>query len=278
MNWRAVWCAVAVTAGASGVAVAQEVDSAGAAVGIYRPVPPTDTVSPRGDSPDSIAADPLAGDTLLRRNPPDTLAARPGADSLADTTRADTASADSLPRADTSARIRNALQPAEEREGYDTSLTARMDAKRGGGLRRAEFPDLLNTAKMTGSYHTFIGLVDRSSFARLLTGKAAVTLLAPTDSAFARLPSKELTRLRSNAAARDAWLGTLIFNGDLKSADLVKASKVRSRGGTLVHFSSGDSGVRAGQARLVRPDLVARNGILHGLDRVTLSKPTSATP
>jgi hypothetical protein len=44
MNWRALWCAVAVTAGAGGVAAAQDVDSAAAAVGIYRPVLPTDTM------------------------------------------------------------------------------------------------------------------------------------------------------------------------------------------------------------------------------------------
>src|SRR6185295_9012829 len=132
--------------------------------------------------------------------------------------------------------------------------------------------------KMSGSYRTFIALVDGSPLRRLLTGSTAVTMLAPNDSAFAKLPADELARLRNNASARDAWLGTLIFNGDLKSADLAKAGNVRSRGGTVVHFSSGEGGIRAGQALLVQPNLVARNGVLHGIDRVTVTSATSATP
>ena len=287
MNWRAVWCTLAVTAGAWQVASAQELDSAAAAVGVYRPVLPTDTMRPPGVPADSLVGDTLSADTLH----PDTLASRAGTDTLADTSRADTAGADTT-RADTTAgltpadtndttgRKQNALQPADEREADDTSLTARMDASRGGGLRRADFPDLLNTAKLTGSYQTFLGLMDRSPLRRLLTGSTAVTILAPTDSAFSQLPKADLERLRTNSAARDAWLGTLIFNGNLQSAELVKATGARSRGGNLVHFeySSSDSLVRAGQARLVQPDLVARNGTLHGVDRVTLTGATSASP
>jgi uncharacterized surface protein with fasciclin (FAS1) repeats len=233
-------------------------------------------MQPPGVPADSLVIDPLSGDTLR----PDTLRSLSGADSLADTARR--AGAGGLVPADTStaAAKKNALQPADEREADDTSLTARMDASRGGGLRREAFPDLLSTAKLTGSYRTFLGLVDRSKLRRVLTGSAAVTVLAPTDSAFARVPPADLERLRNNSAARDAWLGTLIFNGDLRSADLVKAAGARSRGGSLVHFvySSRDGQVRAGQARLVQPDLVARNGILHGVDRVTLTGATSASP
>jgi uncharacterized surface protein with fasciclin (FAS1) repeats len=278
MNWRVVWCAFLTLAGAGGTSSAQEVDSAAAAVGVYRPVLPTDTMRPPGVPADSLVIDTLTGDTLapdtLR---PDTLAARSAADSLADTTRRHTTPglvpADSSPGAK-----KNALQPADERAADDTSLTARMDASRGGGLGRKDFPDLANTAKMTGNYQTFIGLVDRSTLRRLLTGSAVMTILAPTDSAFAKLPQSDLERLRNNSAARDAWLGTLIFNGDLRSADLVKATGARSRAGSLVHFSSRDGQVRAGQARLVQPDLIARNGILHGIDRVTLGDATSASP
>ena len=105
--------------------------------------------------------------------------------------------------------------------------------------------------------------MDRSPLRRLLTGSTAVTILAPTDSAFAKLPQADLDRLRNNSSARDAWLGTLIFNGNLKSRGPRQGNRqARSRGGNLVHFaySSSDRMVRAGQARLVQPDLVARNG------------------
>jgi uncharacterized surface protein with fasciclin (FAS1) repeats len=282
MSWRAVWCATVAFAGAASIAAAQEVDSAAAAVGVYRPVLPTDTMRPPGVPADSlIIIDTLTGDTLRSDTlSPDTLAARLGADSVVDTARRNTGGGLVPADSNTAAARKNALQPADEREADDTSLTARMDASRGGGLRRQDFPDLLNTAKLTGNYRTFIELMDRSSLRRLLTGSTAVTIFAPTDSAFAKLPQADLERLRNNSAARDGWLGTLIFNGDLRSADLVKAAGARSRGGNLVHFvySSSDKQVRAGQARVVQADLIARNGILHGVDRVTLTAPTSASP
>jgi uncharacterized surface protein with fasciclin (FAS1) repeats len=59
---------------------------------------------------------------------------------------------------------------------------------------------------------------------------------------------------------------------------------VRSRGGTVIRMTMGrDSVGRAGDARLVQPNVQARNGILHGVDRVTIpdtaaTAATSAAP
>ena len=311
MRWRAAWYVVAATAGGWAVASAQVVDSAAAAVGIYRPALPSDTGKPPGTakpprpSGDSLRSDsvPLrgVGDSLADTARGDTAAAdsiakadsRVGAaaaDSIAraDSTVGDSAAADSIARADASAvdtarvadtvRKENALQLVDEPEEDDTSLTARMDASRGGGLARAEFPDLLSSATMTGRYRTFLGLVNRSSLQPMLTGRAPITLLAPTDSAFTKLSQANLARLRNDAAFRDAWLKTLVLNGSLKSRDLVRTGNVRSRSGAVVYFSERDSVVRAGPARLVQPDLVARNGVLHGVDRVVLPGATSASP
>jgi uncharacterized surface protein with fasciclin (FAS1) repeats len=159
----------------------------------------------------------------------------------------------------------------------DTSLTARMDVRRGGGLRRDEYPDLMSTAAMTGRYRTFLELADRTFLQGLLSGAGTFTLLVPTDSAFARLGAADLSRLRNSITLRDRWLAALVLNGSL-GKELVSAGEVRSRGGTLVEFSQRDGAIRAGPARLVEPDLVARNGILHGVDRVVLPNATSASP
>ncbi len=304
MSWRAMCGAVVAMVAGWGVASAQVVDSAAAAVGIYRAIVPSDTArrpAPAGDS--------------LRKGTPNSSGVR---DSLTDTTRLGAAAGplarpgcslgrvdslgrpDSLGRVDSLARVdslrqvdslarvdssvtdtsrkKNALQPVDEPGDGDTSLTARMDARRGGGLHRAEFPDLLSTAAMTGGYRTFLKLVGQSTVRRMLADTTPVTLLAPTDSAFARLPESDLVRLRTDPKLRDAWLGTLVFNGSLKSRDLVKARELRSRGGTVVRFSQSNGVVRAGPARLVQPDLLARNGVLQGVDRVVLPDATSAFP
>ncbi len=296
MRWRAAWYVVAATAGGWTVASAQVVDSAAAAVGIYRPALPSDTAKPPATAkPPRPSGDSLRSDSVPLRGVGDSLAdtargdtTAPDSIARADSTVVDSAAADSIARADASAvdtarladtvRKEDALQLVDEPEEDDTSLTARMDASRGGGLARAEFPDLLSSAAMTGRYRTFLGLVNRSNLQPMLTGRAPITLLAPTDSAFTKLSQANLARLRNDAAFRDAWLKTLVLNGSLKSRDLVRTGNVRSRSGAVVYFSERDSVVRAGPARLVQPDLVARNGVLHGVDRVVLPGATSASP
>lgn len=191
----------------------------------------------------------------------------------ADTTRADTAAADTA----------GAQQPDTVIIGTALledagSLTARMDVRRGGGLQRTEFPNLWRSADLTGRYHIFLDLADRSTLRTRLTGDTLVTVLAPTDRAFARLSAGELARLRGDTVLLDAWLESLMLDGSLGSGELVEAGTLTSRGGALIRFSRADGVIHAGPARLVQPDLVARNGTLHGVDRVVLPEIISASP
>ncbi|HEX6107029.1 MAG TPA: fasciclin domain-containing protein [Gemmatimonadales bacterium] len=188
-----------------------------------------------------------------------------------DTAAPDTALSDSIP-ADTEG-------PAErvEVEADDTSLTVRMDVWRGGGLSRAEFPGLRESAGFTGRYTVFLDLMAREGPGAVLEDTAHVTLLAPTDSAFTRLAPDALDRLRSDSAVRARWARALVVEGDWTIADLLRAGEVTSRGGEPVRAArAADGSVRLNGARVVQPDLTARNGILHGVDRVVLPDTASA--
>jgi uncharacterized surface protein with fasciclin (FAS1) repeats len=161
----------------------------------------------------------------------------------------------------------------------DTSLTARMDVRRGGGLSLRDFPDLRSSALMGGRYSILVELIDRSSRRARLTGDSLSTVLAPTDSAFARLPAASLERLRADSAYREQWLAGVLINGSLGMRDLLRVGTARSLRGTGLAVVRGKDGLnRVGAARVVQPDLVARNGTLHGLDRVLLPETTSASP
>jgi uncharacterized surface protein with fasciclin (FAS1) repeats len=209
------------------------------AFGIYRPAPPPADTTP--GSPDTTSR----------------------------------AAADSAPARPDSARL---LQSVEEAKA-DTSLTARMDLRRGGGLVRNEFPNLQESATYAGRYSAFLDLLDRDGRG-VLTDTTLVTVFAPTDSAFADLPPAELERLLGDSATRTRWVESLVIPGDHGLAELVEGGEVTSRGGTVIRMSMGaDSLGRAGSARVVQPNVQARNGILHGVDRVTLpdSGATTAT-
>jgi uncharacterized surface protein with fasciclin (FAS1) repeats len=166
----------------------------------------------------------------------------------------------------------------------DTSLTARMDVWRGGGLRRDEFPGLRESAALIGRYTVFLSLFRGERWGAALGDTVRVTVLAPTDSAFAALPAAALERLRSDSATRARWAGTVLLAGDRSIGALLEAGEGETMAGTVVQVTRGADGwVRVGEARVVQPDLIARNGMLHGVDRVTMPDttgpaPTSAVP
>ena len=244
MSWRVAWFLVPALPGGWSAAAAQVSDSAAAAaVGVYQA--PVDSDAPPADT--------ASGDTVPAPDEP----APPTPATVQEVTPLDTA-------------------PAAADE--DTSLTYRLDARRGGGLSRGEFPDLKTVAAGARGYGVFLQLLADSG-AAILAGDSLVTVLAPTDSAFALLPAAELARLRGDERFREAWLKAVIFPGARDSRELLAAGELRSRSGAAVPFRRGEDGwVHAGPARVVQIDLYARNGILHGVDRVILPETTSAAP
>ena len=179
-----------------------------------------------------------------------------------------TARAGAAPRADTAARRSDTLKPSPPPHD-DTSLTARMDVRRGGGLSRSEFPDLLQSAALTRQYGRFIRLVERSGWAPRLSGAKSYTLLAPNDLALRRMPPPVLARLESDSVLLNRWVADHVFGGSLRTTDLLSAGQGTAESGRIVRFTRDPASgrLRADDARVVQPDLTARNGMLHGIDR-----------
>jgi uncharacterized surface protein with fasciclin (FAS1) repeats len=171
-------------------------------------------------------------------------------------------------RADTAARRSDTLKPTTPAPD-DTSLTARMDVRRGGGLSRSEFPDLMKSAELTRQYGRFLRLVGRSGWAPRLSGAKSYTLLAPNDLALRRMPAPLLARLESDSLLLNRWVGDHVFPGSLRTADLLSAGQDTAESGRIVRFTrdSASGSLRADDAKVVQPDLMARNGMLQGIDR-----------
>ena len=60
-------------------------------------------------------------------------------------------------------------------------------------------PNLLEVAASTGQYDTFLELVQISGFDEILSQAGTFTVFAPTDDAYAALPSDLLESLKANA-------------------------------------------------------------------------------
>jgi uncharacterized surface protein with fasciclin (FAS1) repeats len=130
--------------------------------------------------------------------------------------------------------------------------------------------DLLQAAKSVGSFKTWLAAVDQAGLTDMLKG-GEYTVFAPTDEAFSKLPPGKLDALMKDSAQLQQMLKHHIVADKLKVGD-VPIGKMRSLSGENIDFEANRRHQLAIEgAVVVIPDLVANNGVMHGIDRVIVT-------
>ena len=129
-------------------------------------------------------------------------------------------------------------------------------------------------AEGAGSFKTLLAAVKAAGLERELTGRGSLTVFAPTDEAFAKLPAGTVETLLKpeNKAKLRSILLYHIARGNLDSATVVKRSGIRTlQGKTLpVKMDGGSEKVIIGEANIAAVDVLARNGVIHVIDTVLI--------
>ncbi len=137
-----------------------------------------------------------------------------------------------------------------------------QDAK---GGRKDPTQDLVTELVKKG-FNTLLAAVAKTDYLDTLA-KGQHTLLAPTDVAFRDLPKAQLDALLADKEKLTTILSHHIIDGKVSSADL-KSGKVKTLGGTEVKATVVDGKLKIGAATIVKPDLQATNGVIHGIDKI----------
>ncbi|HEX6866922.1 MAG TPA: fasciclin domain-containing protein, partial [Caulobacteraceae bacterium] len=131
--------------------------------------------------------------------------------------------------------------------------------------------DLVETAKASGQFTTFVKALDKTNLTAVLKNNPNLTVFAPTDAAFAALPAGELDRLMKteNAGELQGLLVYHIVNAPVDTAKIkgAKGPVQTVAGKELLLDGSGDS-LKANSAAILQADVRATNGILHVVDHV----------
>jgi uncharacterized surface protein with fasciclin (FAS1) repeats len=130
--------------------------------------------------------------------------------------------------------------------------------------------DIVDTAVAAGDFKTLATALQAAGLVETLKGKGPFTVFAPTDAAFAKLPKDQLDALLKDKAKLTAVLTYHVVSGKVMAAD-VKAGKVKTvQGSELTVSTSG--GVMVDNAKVVKTDIVADNGVIHVIDTVVIPK------
>ena len=130
--------------------------------------------------------------------------------------------------------------------------------------------DIVDTAVAAGSFNTLATALKAAGLVDTLKGKGPFTVFAPTDEAFAKIPKADLDALLKDKAKLTAVLTYHVVPGKVMAAD-VKAGMVKTVQGSALTVST-TSGVMVDNAKVVKTDIVADNGVIHVIDSVVLPK------
>ena len=130
--------------------------------------------------------------------------------------------------------------------------------------------DIVDTAVAAGSFKTLAAALGAAGLVDTLKGKGPFTVFAPTDEAFAKIPKADLDALLKDKAKLTAVLTYHVVAGKVMAAD-VKAGKVKTVQGSELTVST-SMGVSVDNAKVVKTDIVADNGVIHVIDTVIMPK------
>ncbi len=136
-------------------------------------------------------------------------------------------------------------------------------------------------AKAAGGFKTLLAAATAADLAGVLAGEGPLTVLAPTDEAFAKLPAGTVeTLLRpENRQQLVAILKNHVIAGQVSLSKALEVREGATLQGSKVAIRFEDGRVRIGAATLVQADIQASNGIIHVIDQVLIpATPKAASP
>ena len=135
----------------------------------------------------------------------------------------------------------------------------------------AQAKDIVDTAVAAGDFKTLAAALEKADLVQTLKGKGPFTVFAPTDAAFAKIPKADLEALLADKAKLAAVLTYHVVPGSVMAKD-VKAGKVKSVQGSELTLANSGGSVMVDNARVVKTDIVADNGVIHVIDSVVVPK------
>mgnify|MGYP001062634450 CR=1 FL=1 len=123
------------------------------------------------------------------------------------------------------------------------------------------------------NFKTLVAALKAAGLVETLQGEGPFTVFAPSDEAFAKLPAGTVEDLLKPDSKEKlvAILKYHVVPGKVLAAD-VKTMEARTVQGQSLKLKVSDEGVTVDNAKVVKTDLLAQNGVIHVIDTVILPK------
>jgi uncharacterized surface protein with fasciclin (FAS1) repeats len=138
-------------------------------------------------------------------------------------------------------------------------------------LARAEGNDITDVADAAGNFKTLLAALKAAGPVEAIQGRGPFTLFAPTDAAFAKLPTGVLANLMKpeNRAKLINLLTYHFVAGKISAADLA-TGLIETLNGDQVQLKVTSAKTQVNNANITKADIPASNGVIHVIDTVLI--------
>jgi uncharacterized surface protein with fasciclin (FAS1) repeats len=132
--------------------------------------------------------------------------------------------------------------------------------------------DIVDTAVAAGSFKTLAKALQAADLVETLKGTGPFTVFAPTDEAFAKLPAQTLSDLLKpeNKSKLQRILTYHVVPGRVSSSEVVAMRTAKAASGDVIAIKASGAAVVVDEARVIKTDVEASNGLIHVIDAVML--------
>lgn len=138
------------------------------------------------------------------------------------------------------------------------------------GSQAATQKNIVQTALAAPQFSTLVKLVKAAGLTGALSGNTKLTVFAPTNAAFAKVPKKTLAALGKNKALLKKVLLYHVVNGELKANQVVKRHALKTLEGSSVKIRVKGGKVYVNNAQIVKVNVLASNGVIHAINGVLI--------
>jgi uncharacterized surface protein with fasciclin (FAS1) repeats len=132
--------------------------------------------------------------------------------------------------------------------------------------------DIVDTAVAAGSFKTLVAAVKAAGLAETLKGPGPFTVFAPTDEAFAKLPSGTVETLLKpeNKAKLVDILTYHVVAGDVPAEAAMKLNEATALNKKEIKLEVKDGALYLNKSKVTTADVDASNGTIHIIDTVLM--------
>lgn len=130
--------------------------------------------------------------------------------------------------------------------------------------------NIVQVAAGNKQFSTLVTLVKKAGLVSALSGTTKLTVFAPTNAAFAKVPKATLTKLATHKSLLVKVLEYHVLPGVVPASKVLKLNSAKTLEGARVHFSVRGGHAYVNQAQIIKTNIHASNGLIHVINAVLL--------